>query len=304
MPLSRRALLGALASHRGLRGALGGTFLQLNSVHLDWTRQRWTALFGYFRHLGLQRVVVQWTADEDLSFVPILDRIFAESSGVRVKLGLRNEFAFWIRNPGNRAAAFAGIYERTLPLIVELAPYSRRPGFDGFYIPQEFDDVNWSRRDARAAGGDYLRGIARALRRQVPGARISVSAFANGKMPPPEYARLWRGVVRHARLDEVLFQDGVGVGKLTIEQAAAYLRALRAELGERSGAVVETFTQVREEPFEARPAEASRIRRQLESAAACGFPAPVAFSVPEYMTPLGGEEAAKLFAEFQATRAR
>lgn len=249
-------------------------------------------------------MVIQWTSDENLSLVPLVDAVLAEAGGMRVTLGLRNEFAFWTRNRENRAAAFAGIYERTLPLLEELAPFARHPAFEGWYIPQEFDDVNWSRSDVRGAGADYLRGIARALRRRWPGSRVSVSAFANGRMAPAEYAKLWRRVVRYARLDEVLFQDGVGAQKLTIEQAADYLRALRKELGSRAGAVIETFEQVRAEPFAARPADPARIRRQLASAAAAGFAAPIAFSVPEYMTPLGGEQAAEVFREFQATSAR
>lgn len=301
LPPSRRALLGALLASAP---PFDGTFLQLNSGHLEWTASRWQELFGYFRDLRLRRIVVQWSSDEDVSFVPLLDRIFAEAEGMRVTLGLRNEFAFWTRNRDNRAAAFAGIYERTLPLLDDLAPFPRGVAFDGWYIPQEFDDVNWSRTDARAAGADYLRGMSRELRRRWPACRVSVSAFANGAMPPVEYARLWRRVARHARLDEVLFQDGVGAEKLTIERAGDYLRALKAELGPRAGAVVETFAQVRADPFEARPADAARLRRQLESAAACGFAAPVAFSVPEYMTPLGGGAAAELFREFQATSAR
>lgn len=281
-----------------------GTFLQLNSGHLAWNTARWSELFGYFRDLRLRRIVVQWTSDEDVSFLPLLERVFAEAAGMTVTLGLRNEFAFWTRNRDNRAAAFAGIYERTLPLLDELEPFARDPAFGGWYIPQEFDDVNWSRSDARGAGGDYLRGMARELRRRWPGSRVSVSAFSNGKMPPAEYAKLWRRVIRHARLDEVLFQDGVGAEKLTIEMAGKYLRALKGELGPRAGAVVETFAQIRADPFEARAADVSRVRRQLESILACGFGAPMAFSVPEYMTPVGVPGAADLFREFQATSAR
>lgn len=279
---------------------LTGTFLQLSAGHLEWPESRWQQLFGYFKALRLDRLIVQWTADEDVSFVSVLDRILAlaTDAGMRVTIGLRNELSFWRRNASNRAAAFAGIYQRTQPLIAELAPYAKRPAFEGWYISQEFDDVNWSRIDNRQAGGDFLRGMARALRDKTPRSRVSVSAFANGVQPPADYARLWRGVVRHAKLDEVLFQDGVGVGKLTIDQAAGYLRAMQAQLGHRSGAVVETFTQIRDDPFQARSADADRIRRQLESASQCGYRSAVAFSVPEYVTPLGVTGAAELYAEF------
>lgn len=286
-------------------GALAGTFLQLHRGHFDWPPERWAELFGYFRDLRLRRLIVQWAADEDVSFVPLLDRIFNEAKGMRMTLGLRNEAVFWRRNAENRAGAFAGIFERTLPLIPQLLPFASRAEFDGWYISQEFDDVNWSRRDARNAGGDYLRGIARELRKRTPKSRVSVSAFANGVMEAPAYAKLWRDIVRHAKLDEVLFQDGVGVEKLTIEQAGNFLRALRNELGPKAVAVVETFTQVRADPFEARAASVDRVKRQLESAKACGYESPIAFSVPEYVTPLGVAGAKELFAGLvQATNGR
>jgi len=302
--MTRRALLLAAFRASGLR--LGGTFLQLNSGHREWLPERWSELFGYFRRLGLQRLIVQWTADEDVSFVDLLPRLFDEAakSPMRVTLGLRNERAFWNRNAANRSYTFAGLYERSLPLIESLTPFALRPEFDGWYIPQEFDDVNWSRKEARRAGGDYLRSLVRQLRKARPGSRVSVSSFANGGMAPKDFARLWHDVLRHARIDELLFQDGVGAKKLQIEKASEYLGALHMRLGAKVGAIVEVFEQVRDDPFEAVPASSERIRRQLAVVSEHGLGEPVIFSVPEYATPLGGQAAAQLFEELQATNAR
>jgi hypothetical protein len=102
-----------------------------------------------------------------------------------------------------------------------------------------------------------------------------------------------------------MFQDGVGAGKLAVEDLEPYYAALQETL---RGAcqfqiVVETFTQTGGapldlQPFSARPAPLDRIRRQLEMAARHSATPLVAFSAPEYMTPEGGPEAARLYEDY------
>jgi hypothetical protein len=68
--------------------------------------------------------------------------------------------------------------------------------------------------------------------------------------------------------------------------------------------VVESFTQVEgppldENPFRAVPTPIERLLRQLETASRYSSGHVLAFSVPEYMTPLGGEDAERLFREYR-----
>lgn len=67
--------------------------------------------------------------------------------------------------------------------------------------------------------------------------------------------------------------------------------------------VVEIFRQVdglpfNDEPFKAVPAPLERINCQVDLAAPYSTSGIIAFSVPEYMTPLGGQEAGRLFESY------
>lgn len=281
---------------------LTGTFLQLNQGHLSWPDSKWEMLFDCFAQLRLKRLVIQWAQDEETLFLDLLPMIFdrAGKAEMRVHLGLLNARSFWSMNDESAERILSSIYEQTVPLIRQLAPLARRKEFSGWYIPQEFDDVRWSRKNMRRNGGDFIRATAKALRKVAPRSHVSLSAFANGHLPPEELAHLWHDVFRFAKVDELLFQDGIGVHKLTLDRLPAYEKALRKRLGARFTPVIEIFEQTGDDPFAAIPASAERVRRQLAIASAA-----IAFSIPEYMTPLGGEAAAALFEEFvHATSAR
>jgi hypothetical protein len=297
--MTRRAFT-ALALVRQ-QAAFAGSFLQLYDGHRDWTSAQWDQLFGVFQALGLGRLILQWTRYERSNYTDLLPAIFerAGRANLRVTIGLIHTNAFWTMAEGERAATLAGYFEETERLAVQLAPWTRRAEFDGWYISQEFDDVRWSRQTMRARGGQYWRALTRLLRRVHSPARVAVSAFANGEMAPPELARLWREALDFSGASELLFQDGVGAGKLTVERAGAYWRELRSAVGEKLTGVVEAFETVQASPFEARPAALDRFRGQLEAARQAGLPAPIVFAVPEYLNPARGTKAAALFDEFR-----
>lgn len=285
---------------------LGGTFLQLNAGHLDWPESRWTELFGYFHSLRLSRLILQWTKDEDVSFVPLLPMLLqhAARNGMKVHIGLFNSKMFWSATGPAMTVMFAQLHEQIIPLIDELKPFVQRPAFAGWYISQEFDDERWTRKTMRQNGGTFLRSVIRSLRQQTPHSEVAVSAFANGKLSPEELALLWWDVIRYSKLNELLFQDGIGVHKLTLEQLPLYLHALRNQLGKQLTHVVEIFEQTADDPFAAIPASLDRIEQQLAVSSHSAIRS-IAFSVPEYMTPLGGDAARRLFEQLtQATIGR
>jgi hypothetical protein len=83
-----------------------------------------------------------------------------------------------------------------------------------------------------------------------------------------------------------------------------YLTAARnatAATGRQLQVIVEIFQQVADaRDFRAVPASIDRVERQLEVAGAVSAAAgPVAFSMPEYMTPLGGAAAERLFDDYR-----
>lgn len=289
-PASRRRFLAAFgAAPLWARGSprLTGTFLQLAGQVASWDAAKWTEAFGYFRQLGLREYVIQWSAADGTEFLNAVDLIAARVAADRGRLwvGLLHEEEFWLRIQGSDAELSAyldGLASRNLDLATKLR---RVPRVYGWYIPQEIDDVNW-RTPERAAM------LVRLLRLLTVKGQIGISAFRGGKNPVAEFAGLWRSVAHETRVRTLFLQDGVGTGKAGVEQAAE-LKARMSGLGMKVRGVVELFEQTSQAgaAFSARPAAMERIERQLRAA---GEDA-VGFSVPEYMTPLGGLEAGRLF---------
>jgi hypothetical protein len=176
--------------------------------------------------------------------------------------------------------------------------------FAGWYISEEIDDINWRPADARSALISYLQQTSTFLRIiSPPGTTISISGFANAKTAPEELEMFWLELLtRVGTLDRVYFQDGVGVGKLNLNNLERYYQAIKnATLASRREfiPVVEVFEQTAGEPvspgpFAASPARLPTLLNQIKIARKYSAQ-PIAFGIPEYMTPSGGEPARTLY---------
>ncbi|MFW6127525.1 MAG: DUF4434 domain-containing protein [Thermodesulfobacteriota bacterium] len=128
--------------------------------------------------------------------------------------------------------------------------------------------------------------------------RLAVSGFANARTDPQTLGKIWKALLSEAPIDEVLFQDGVGAQKLSLADLSIYLPVLQqavASQGREFRVVVELFRQVSAGPFKAQPAPWTEPERQLSVAAPYSTSGLMAFSIPKYLTPLGGPEAARLY---------
>jgi hypothetical protein len=285
-------LLPALLAGRPA-GGLTSTFLQWWASHRDWEESRWVALFGYLRQLGVEELVVQWTRYDDLDFTPLLERTLAmaEDHRMRVWVGLAQESTWWRDVEGGPGAALETLRRVGAQCSGQgralMALCRRRKAFRGWYLPFEFEDENWN--EASIVG---VQGELRRLRRELR--PLAVSGFTNRRLGPAVLARWWRAVARGG-VDEVFFQDGIGAGKMTLDLWPAYLRALEDALGKRLRVVVELFESAGEQMG---PAPVERIQHQVELARRLSRGHLAAFSMPEYLTPLGGPGAARNFQQY------
>ena len=296
---------------------LQGTFVQLTRANADWDAARWEQLFAQLRDMGLHEIVVQWTVLDDLAFYPSkahpssphspLDTIFtlADHAGMTVVVGLAYDSQYWTHI--DRDSTLVDVYLRRLQLrsqtvARELAPETRNhPSFAGWYVPEEIDDVNWMAPRSREVLIHHLRHLTETLHALSP-APVALSGFSNGNMDPERLASLWKDLATKSGIDRLMFQDGVGAGKMAVEDLDAYYSALRRALDGscQFQIIVETFTQLEGQPFKAKPATLDRIQRQLDLAAHHSVTPLLAFSAPEYMTPAGGPDAAQLYEEYLA----
>jgi hypothetical protein len=297
---------------------LQGTFLQLTSGHAAWTDEDWRRLFGYFVRLRISELVVQWTLYDDVAFYPgsrpspvsgalpaVLRR--ADEHGMTVTVGLAHDSAYWAkvaRDPALVEVYLRTLEQRSLGVARELAPIvAAHRSFAGWYITEEIEDGSWKDPKARAVLFDYVRRLAGSVRTLRPGATVAISGFSNAETDPAVCFDFWRSLLRAAPVDVVMFQDGVGAGKQKLAFLPLYLAAVRdatVAVGRDLQVIVETFQQVPDSAtFKAVPAPWERLERQLEIAAAASTRRGLqAFSVPEYMTPLGGPDAERLFERY------
>ncbi len=137
-----------------------------------------------------------------------------------------------------------------------------------------------------------------------PQTPIAISGFANNGTDPKFLESFWSNLLQSApNIDSVLFQDSIGVAKLTLENIPPYLHAIHTATRKHNRSfytVIEIFKQTHGYPinknhFLATPAPLERIMQQLALDAAAGSHGNIAFSIPEYMTPQAGSAANALY---------
>jgi hypothetical protein len=267
----------------GPRPSWRGTFLQLWAAHKEWPPERWTELFGYLRALGMREVIVQWSRYDTIDYGPEVERVIA--AGFDVWMGLGYDSRWW-QQPSPEMVRDAA---RGVPGL---------KGLRGFYLPQEIEDGAWAGKRLERTLADSIR----AVRNQFH--PLAVSGFTNRHGTPAGLARFWHGLQRRGRFDRLLFQDGIGSGKMPIAEWPDWAPPLSRALARRLTIVVESFTAEGEgASWHASPASWTRIEQQMRLATEFSHNAPISFSAPEYMTPLGGASAAKLFHQILLSRA-
>ncbi len=300
---------------------LQGTFVQLLSHHGDWTKSDWHELFDDFSTLQLSQIIIQWSVIDDIAFYPsshyshlpkhpleIVLKLAGEHN-IDVLVGLAYDTQYWAKvgsEPQDLEVYFNNFYERSSLAASEMRPLvTKYSSFKGWYISEEIDDINWRSFESQQVLFHYLEKLTKHLRVLTPDKQVALSGFSNGALSPDSFQTFWSELLVRANVDTVLFQDGIGVNKLQLDNLHHYLKAMRnaaLATGTELQAIIETFTQIAgipidNQPFQAVPAPLERIIQQL-SIAAQYSEKNIAFSIPEYMTPKGGHKAEQLYKRY------
>ncbi len=299
---------------------LDGTFIQLWQAHKSWRPEEWDRLFSYFHRMHLSRLVIQWSTYNESQFYSsppasadgsvigaLMDR--ADVAGMKVLVGLSYDSNYWrtIENDPVLVRVFLRRAQlRAEKTARELKPaVLRHRSFEGWYISEEIDDINWNEAERRDLIVEYLKNLSSTLSKLSPGKNISLSGFSNAFLSPEALAVFWGRILVSTQVDQLLFQDGVGTRKIPLSELRGYLGPLHAVAKQNHRDLciaVETFQQENAEgsgaPFHALPAPLDRLLRQIEIDARfadCGL---VGFGIPEYLSPLGGSTASVLYEEY------
>jgi len=285
------------------------TFVQPLARDADRGEAGWRTLFARLGRMGIGEVVFQWTSFDDFDTYPrgtgkttlLSDAIkAAEREGTRLWIGLHDDRGFWTVADRPIAEVRRYFTERSAALDERLPALSSimeaHPAtVAGWYIGDEIDDTRWRDPERRAALLDHLIETRRRLSTRRPDLPVMISAFANGVESPRDYASFLADLVETANIDRLLFQDGVGAGKLTPTEAVAYLAALSEAGRDRFDTVpiVELF-EIGPDGHP-RPAPLERIVEQVALEAPFAPTGLAAFSVPHHMSPEAGAGADALY---------
>ncbi len=290
---------------------LQGTFLQLTSQNQTWPVEKWQQLFADLRTLQIRELVVQWTVFDDQIFYrtdngqPVaLDHVMhlAAAANIKVWLGLVYESQFWEQI--SREPALVEVYLRRLQLRAEEAAAALAlayPRFYGWYLPTEIDDKHWQEHDSREVLFQHLKQLTATLRQIRPGSRVAISGFSNALMDPRTLQHFWSRLVTIGTINVVMFQDGIGAGKLNLQTLPLFLQALQEgveQQGRRLQVVVELFQQTQAAPFRAVSVPWERVAAQIALAQRFTPHRLMAFSIPDYMTPQSGPAADRLYQDY------
>ena len=304
-----------VTGHAASAGSVSGTFIQLNRQTAEYSTEQWKALLIRMQAIGIDTVIIQWTAeppvlyfkDDNLSFkeqCDVIERLMEAARGMRfsIFLGLQNDSAFWkeitARDKALRDYFLVRQAQNERIQAALLKAFGKRDDWVGYYIPDEIDDLSWRDAGRRRFLEDYLRGTIRSLREHDARRVIAISAFFRARTAPALFAANLNELTVDSGLDYLLLQDGAGNGDPPNDVLPIYYGALLKSQCERMPtfwAVLEAFRQTsgNEKSFAAKPAPSDDFGRQIR--AAIGFKRRVMFTFPDYADPERGAAARALY---------
>ncbi len=301
-----------------------GTFIQLlENSHGQWDKNDWLIFFSYLKKLKISDLYLQWTVADTRAFFssssfqsvkfPPLETILklAEQFDIKINIGLVYDYEYWnqiTKNSHQVKTYLDELLSRSIFAAEQITPIAiNYKSFNGWYITEEVDDINWRLVDKRELLFSYLGQLSSALEKLTPGYQIAISGFCNGQIEIAEFNEFWNQLFKRTRIDLALFQDGIGTNKLTFSKLPDYLAAFKQSAIDNQreiGVIVEIFRQIdgypiNKKPFQAVPADLFRINRQRQLASRFSQNI-IAFSIPTYMMPIAGNSGEALYNRYLA----
>ncbi len=239
------ATLCSAAELEGQSGPVKGIFYQPWQSDLTLTRLEWEKRMVMLRAVGLNTLYLQWLQYGDIDFLnaqlknggpfvqTILDTAAKEKIGVCV--GLYADPGFF--HSLNFSTADLDHYllklrEKSLRTATTFhARYGRHPAFQGWYLPEEIDDLNWQSAPRRKLLKAHIRSLEQALKSMGGAKPVAFSTFFSGALSPEAFARFCQELL-DASGCFILVQDGLG-GRMDISTTRKYHESLRRKISKQ-----------------------------------------------------------------------
>lgn len=258
----------------------------------------WQKLGQDLKSMKVAELFVQWSDHEGYPLYtaapeegsPIttpLEKLLtvADNEKIDLWMGLTADKDFWAADKKPIELLKVYFAKREIATQALLDSWGERikdnPRLKGWYIPDEIDDSRWNEPEKRALLVKYLKNVRQMVAKLTPDLPVAVSGFSNGKLPPDSFIHFFENLTDESAIDRFLFQNGVGAGKMSLDEFSIYRKALlKSDLGKKTHIVVEAFGMSSMGVLA--PATASAYKSQMKAAMVAPFKAPVIFSMPTY----------------------
>ena len=236
-------------------GPVRGIFYQPWQSDLCLTRLDWERRMVRLRENGLDTLYLQWLRYGEIDFLDAhlkKDGLFiqvlldtAANQGIGVYVGLFSDPDFFHSLGLSTVKLDKYLFqlrEKTLGLAAKFqARYGKHPAFQGWYLPEEIDDLNWQSAPRRKLLSDHMHYLGSALGSLGQKKPLAFSVFFSGALSPEAFARFCGQLVKGSDCF-VLVQDGLG-GRMDMATTRRYHESLSRAAGneDRLCWIVELF---------------------------------------------------------------
>lgn len=292
------------------------SFIQLSRGDVLKTVKDWEQDMALMQAIGIDTIIVQWTAFGDVLYIesdelkyreqhPVIGKIMeaAAQKNMDVYLGLAADDLYW-NNANLKKTNLEDYFLLRISVNSKLAKvllkrFSDYKNWKGFYITEEIDDKTWRGRKAEQIIGYYLEFLSRKLKFLDREKEILISVFFRLRTEPEDFAQNMRDILSLTLVDKILLQDGVGVDAKNLKFVHLYFEQMVYVFGEEKvWGVLEAFKQTgKDSEFMAEPALYSRVEKQLANLSK-NCAKIVYFSFLDYMHPEKNIRAKALYSSF------
>ncbi|MGA2497355.1 MAG: DUF4434 domain-containing protein [Tepidisphaeraceae bacterium] len=292
--------------------AFEGTFLQLTKEHLAWPDSQWRSEFDNLRRIGIKIVIVQWSQYDAADFTVAQGHkspveaiaAAADEKGMELYVGLSLRKSWGLEDSFTKKYMAEELARNTRMADRLHALLGAHASFCGWYIPHEVSDLDYAN-DHQAMTREFFHSLAAHLNKLDELKPVLASGYTDpDKSELVHFVWFWTLFLNEAGIDVLLFQDGAGIPRQAKWQEKLdfvdAIVSLSQEFEDSSEVwlVGETFTQIHgqpvdDQPFAAKPADAARVREQVESLSKFKKRL-IAYSYFDYMRPSAGKEASLL----------
>lgn len=273
---------------------INGVFFQLwNTAGCAcglWTQQQWETEMQKMKEVGVNKVIIQYSVYNDLSWYSptslsyvvyketTLNKIFAAAEKLNMKVmpGLYFDET-WNSSDKASQSTYTTILNKHKSVIDELyALFGSSPAFDGFYIPQEINDLEWQTSNKSSLLYNFIQNVCAYAHAKNPAIKTMISPFFNLWQPSDVVADWYDAMLAvTVDLDLVIPQDGVGVTIKDVDtDLPNYFSKIKQVCDDHSvgfGVNAENFEQLSGWPIDNNPvtftsATISRLVEQLQEA--------------------------------------